>query len=93
MHFLLSPDGPTRVGHAERALAALLGGSVMPINDLPVDPAEGGITDPSSERAVALLTEALAILDALDLSPHIGARLQEVIDEVERETGSRPAES
>lgn len=39
-----------------------------------------GIPEPSVDRALALLTEALAVVDALNGSPEIGARLQEVIE-------------
>lgn len=39
--------------------------------------------DQSVERALAHLTEALQIIDALSLSPDIGAKLQEAISALE----------
>jgi len=41
------------------------------------------LADQSVERALALLAEALEIVDALNVSPEIGARLQEVITALE----------
>jgi hypothetical protein len=35
--------------------------------------------------AVPLLQEALAIIDSTKLAPHVGARLQEVIEALDRE--------
>jgi hypothetical protein len=43
----------------------------------------GAPTDRSVERALALLAEALEIVDALNLSPNVGARLQEAISALE----------
>ena len=43
--------------------------------------ASGSTTD--VERILALLNEALEAVDDLDLSPEIGARLQEVISSIE----------
>ena len=43
--------------------------------------AENGV-----QRLNALLSDSLALLDALELPPEIGARLQEVIDAVESHT-------
>ena len=37
-------------------------------------------SDRSVNRAIALCAEALEICDALDVTPEIGARLQEVIN-------------
>ena len=45
--------------------------------------ASGPLGDQSVERALALLAEALEIVDALDLSPDIGAKLQEAISSLE----------
>ena len=39
--------------------------------------------DRSLERVLALLTEALEIVDVLKLSPEIGAKLQETISALE----------
>ena len=44
--------------------------------------------EPSLRRARALLLEALEIVDALRLSPEIGARLQHVIDSLDEEGGA-----
>jgi hypothetical protein len=41
------------------------------------------------DRALALLSEAVAISDAQDLPPEIGARLEEVIDRLEQELEDR----
>jgi hypothetical protein len=40
-------------------------------------------SNPRIEQALALCTEALEICDALDVSPEIGARLQDVIGALE----------
>ena len=48
--------------------------------------AEGGSRAPrgqTTERVLTLLTDALEIIDALKLSPEIGARLEEVILAIE----------
>lgn len=37
------------------------------------------------QRALTLLTEALALIDAIDVRPEIGARLQEVIEALRKE--------
>jgi len=47
----------------------------------------GPLGDQSVERALALLSEALEIVDALNLSPDIGAKLQEAFSSLET---SRP---
>ena len=39
--------------------------------------------DPSTDRARRLLIEALEVIDAADLPPEIGARLQHVIDSLD----------
>lgn len=41
------------------------------------------------ERALALLAEALEIVDALNLSPEIGARVQEAISALEECSGAK----
>lgn len=38
--------------------------------------------DPSLKQAVALLEQALAIVDSAKVSPDVGARLQEVIEQL-----------
>lgn len=38
---------------------------------------------PSIEKALSFLSQALSVLDSLDISPEIGARLQEVITALE----------
>ena len=43
----------------------------------------GAPRDQSVERALALLAEALEIVDGLNMSPEIGARLQEAISALE----------
>lgn len=48
-------------------------------SDLAVRDSIGSLGDQSVERALALLAEALEIVDALNLSPDIGAKLQEAI--------------
>ena len=40
--------------------------------------------DKSLDRALALLQETLEIVDSSDAPPEIGARIQEVIDSIER---------
>ena len=40
-------------------------------------------------RILALLAEALAACDELDLPPEVGARLEELIDRIEQEMGDR----
>lgn len=45
----------------------------------------------SIERACALCAEALRICDALELSPEIGARLEEVITALEGSSRERPS--
>jgi len=49
----------------------------------------GAAGDQSVERALALLAEALEIVDALNLSPEIGARVQEAISALEECSGAK----
>ena len=44
--------------------------------------ADGPSEDWTAERAILLLEQALEIIDRWDASPAIGARLQQVIDDV-----------
>ena len=48
-----------------------------------VQDASGPPGDQNVERAMALLAEALEIVDALDMSPEIGARIEEAISALE----------
>jgi hypothetical protein len=43
--------------------------------------------DPSLKEAVVLLEQALAIVDAARVSPDVGARLQEVIEQLKSVSG------
>ena len=49
----------------------------------------GALRKQSIERIRGLLTEALEIVDALDLSPEIGARIQEAISALEAGSGAK----
>lgn len=53
---------------------------------------EGSADGPKDDwqRVGALLSDALALIDALALPPEIGARLQEVIDAVAECAGAEP---
>ncbi len=48
--------------------------------------ANGPPGDQNVERVLALLTEALGIVDALGLSPDIGAKIQEALGSLEHYT-------
>jgi hypothetical protein len=50
--------------------------------------ADGPSQDRTGERAILLLEQALEIIDHWGDSPAIGARLQQVIDEVRQATTS-----
>jgi hypothetical protein len=43
--------------------------------------------NPSREQLLAYLSDALKLVDELNLSPEIGARLQEVIGAIEQSRG------
>lgn len=58
----------------------LLGGTGMTAAAQEPDGSTGGV---SVERALALLEEALQILDALGDCPEVGARLQHIIEALE----------
>lgn len=60
----------------------LLGGINMPANDLD---AENLAPDPTLARVLSLLEDALQELDSLGSYPEAGARLQQIIDEVEQQ--------
>ena len=60
----------------------LLGEFGMP-SEQAVQGARGAPEDQNVERVLALLTDALEIVDGLKLSPEIGAKLQEVITAIE----------
>ena len=56
------------------------------------EPDSGATVDRGSSpvmRVLALLAEALAACDELDLSPEVGARLEDLIDRLEEERGDR----
>ena len=57
----------------------LLGGNSMPAANQGADHPSG---DERHERALALLVEALRILDTDDDVPELGARLQGIIDDL-----------
>jgi hypothetical protein len=58
---------------------------------MPLLPAAQNASGPDSVEAIrALLIEALSSIDALQLSPEIGARLQHVIDTIDQRT-TKPA--
>lgn len=59
----------------------MLGGFGMSASSAAHDASSMG--DQSVERALALLAVALEIVDALSLSPHIGAKIQEAISSLE----------
>ena len=63
--------------------ALLLGGNRMSGSAAPET--DGSSDDRGAQRALALLSEALGILDAHEYPPEIGARLQEVISALEAE--------
>ena len=85
MDFMLS-NSLNGLGSTYAIEALLLGGIEMSAGSA-VQETDGTSASPSLERALALLTEALEIVDALELSPEIGARLQEVITSLEGEAG------
>lgn len=62
----------------------------MPLESAVRD-AGGTPGDQTVERVQALLAEALEIVDALKMSPEIGARLQEAISALEESSGEHRA--
>lgn len=66
----------------------LLGGSAMSADPSVCDSNNRG-DEPRIEQARALCAEALQICDALELSPEIGARLQDVIIALEERLRER----
>lgn len=69
----------------ERAVAAgalCSGGIVMPSQSTVPD-GSGSAGNDGVERVLALIAEALKIVDELNLSPEIGAKLQEAINAID----------
>ena len=81
MDFMLS--NPLNGLGSSNAIEALLLGGIGMTAGSAVQETDGTSGNHSLERALALLTESLEIIDALQLSPEIGARLQEVISSLE----------
>lgn len=52
---------------------------------------EGPAPESNVAGAIALLAEALGLLDALGAHHEAGARIQQIIDELEKETDRRDA--
>ncbi len=67
-------------GGCSAGRVVLLGDSTMPAASEEADRSSG---EPTADRALALLAEALQIIDALGSCPDIGARLHEIIEALE----------
>ena len=82
--FLLSKSGLRSGARADAYLLGEFGMSAA----LSADAEGRDVTaEESISRALALLQETLEIVDSIDASPEIGARIQEVIDSIEEMQG------
>lgn len=73
------------------AVDALCSGEFGMPSESAVNDASGAPGVQSVERALALLAEALEIVDALNMSPEIGARLQEAVSALEESSAENRA--